>query len=143
MIKFICILIFFFKVSFSTDYSEVFRPQFHYTPPSYWMNDPNGLIYYNGFYHLFYQFNPYENVWGHMSWGHAISEDLIHWKTLDPALLEENGIMIFSGSAILDEKNISGLLKPSTKTPILLFYTGYDSDEKQNQNVAFCIDDGF
>jgi len=133
-----------FSIAHSSNYSEDFRPQFHYSPPSQWMNDPNGLIYYDGTYHLFYQYNPYENVWGHMSWGHAISQDLTHWITLNPALLEENNIMIFSGSATLDQKNISGLfkVKPSSNSPILLFYIGYGNN-KQNQNLAFCRDDGY
>ena len=125
----------------SPEYSENFRPQFHYTPPNNWMNDPNGLIFYNETYHLFFQYNPYENVWGHMSWGHAISQDLLHWKTLDPALLEEDGVMIFSGSASLDQKNVSGLIQNTSKAPILLFYTGYGNN-KQDQNVAFSLDEG-
>ncbi|MBL8856874.1 MAG: levanase, partial [Planctomycetaceae bacterium] len=90
-------------------YNEPYRPQFHFTPEKNWMNDPNGLVYYKGEYHLFYQYNPFGNSWGHMSWGHAVSTDLMHWKHLPVALAEENGVMIFSGSAVVDWNNSSGL----------------------------------
>ncbi|MEP6728692.1 MAG: glycoside hydrolase family 32 protein, partial [Bacteroidota bacterium] len=66
-------------------YKEQYRPQFHYSPAVNWCNDPNGLVYNNGVYHLFYQYNPFANVWGHMSWAHATSKDLIHWKHLPVA----------------------------------------------------------
>ena len=78
---------------------ELYRSLFHFTPAKNWMNDPNGPIYYKGEYHLFYQYNPFANEWGHMSWGHAVSQDLVHWRHLPVALPEENGIMIFSGRA--------------------------------------------
>ena len=90
-------------------HQEAFRPQFHFTPAENWMNDPNGLVYYEGEYHLFYQFNPYGNTWGHMSWGHAVSSDLIHWEELPVALPEEGRVMIYSGSAVVDWENTSGL----------------------------------
>ena len=77
-------------------YKETYRPQYHFSPTKNWMNDPNGLVYSNGLYHLFFQHNPFANEWGHMTWGHATSKDLIHWKEMPIAIAEENGVMIFS-----------------------------------------------
>jgi fructan beta-fructosidase len=102
-------------------YDEQYRPQFHFTPPSNWMNDPNGLVYLDGEYHLFYQHNPFGNRWGHMSWGHAISQDLVHWEHLPIAIPEENGVMAFSGSAIVDVKNTSGFGNPGCP-PLVAVY---------------------
>lgn len=121
-------------------YGENYRPQFHFTPERNWMNDPNGLVFYKGQYHLFYQYNPFANVWGHMSWGHAVSKDLIHWKQLPVALEEENGIMIFSGSAVVDTKNSSGL-GSIQNPPLVAIYTG-STDTLQTQNLAYSTDNG-
>ena len=104
------------------------------------MNDPNGLVFYKGEYHLFYQHNPFGDVWGHMSWGHAVSRDLIQWKHLPVALHEENGVMIFSGSAVVDWKNTSGFSKDNAP-PLIAIYTGH-SEVDQNQNLAYSTDNG-
>jgi sucrose-6-phosphate hydrolase SacC (GH32 family) len=107
-------------------YDEPHRPQFHFTPEKNWMNDPNGLVYYKGEYHLFYQYNPFGNTWGHISWGHAVSPDLVHWKHLPVALAEENGVMIFSGSAVVDWDNTSDLCRnpePADKSCLVAIYS--------------------
>jgi sucrose-6-phosphate hydrolase SacC (GH32 family) len=90
-------------------YDEPWRPQYQFTPPQDFMNDPNGLVFYKGEYHLFFQHNPQGNVWGHMSWGHAVSSDLLHWKNLPVAIPETPGYMIYSGSAVVDWNNTSGV----------------------------------
>jgi fructan beta-fructosidase len=124
----------------ANDYNEPWRPQLHFTPDRNFMNDPNGLVYYKGEYHLFYQHNPFGKEWGHMSWGHAVSPNLLHWQHLPVALLEENGIMMFSGSAVVDWKNSSGF--GSTKEPPLVaIYTGHTSTN-QHQSIAFSNDRG-
>ena len=116
------------------------RPRYHFTPPQNFMNDPNGLVFYNGEYHLFYQHNPFGDVWGHMSWGHAVSRDLVHWEHLPVALHEEDGIMIFSGSAVVDWENTSGL-SVNGEPPLIAIYTGHTSKE-QTQNIAYSHDRG-
>lgn len=120
-----------------------YRPMFHFTPAKNWMNDPNGTVFYHGEYHLFYQYNPFGMDWGHMSWGHAVSRDLIHWKDLPVALAEENGIMIFSGSAVVDWHNTSGLCQPHGKdnSCLIAIYTGH-TEHLQTQNIAYSNDDG-
>ena len=92
----------------STVNTEPYRPQFHFTPPAKWMNDPNGLVYNKGVYHLFYQYYPDDIVWGPMHWGHAISKDLIHWEHKPIALYPDKNGYIFSGSAVVDTENTSG-----------------------------------
>lgn len=104
-------------------YREEFRGQFHFSPKRGWINDPNGLVYYNGEYHLFFQHNPYGRGWGNMSWGHAASKDLLHWKELDVALHPGPFGPVFSGGAVVDEKNTSGLGKPG-KPAMVMFFTG-------------------
>jgi fructan beta-fructosidase len=123
-------------------YREPWRPQFHFTPAKNWMNDPNGLVYYDGEYHLFYQYNPLGDKWGHMSWGHAVSRDLVHWQHLPVALREENDVMIFSGSAVVDWKNTSGFGKDG-RPPLVAIYTGhYTKKPLQNQQFAYSNDRG-
>jgi len=126
------------KKSATLYYKERYRPQFHFTPQKFWINDPNGLIFHHGEYHLFYQHNPFENKWGHMSWGHATSKDLIRWKELPVALREENNKMIFSGSAVFDVKNTSGL-GSKEQPPHVAIFTAHDS-VNQSQHLAYSID---
>jgi fructan beta-fructosidase len=121
-------------------YDEPFRPQFHFSPEKNWMNDPNGLVYFDGEYHLFYQYNPEGNGWGHMSWGHAVSPDLVHWKHLPVALREEDGVMIFSGSAVVDHHNTSGFGREG-KPPMVAIYTGHGHG-RQTQDIAYSTDRG-
>lgn len=126
-------------------YKEPYRPQFHFTPPSHWMNDPNGMIYVNGTYHLFYQYYPDASVWGPMHWGHAISTDLIHWKHLPIALYPDKLGWIFSGSAVLDTNNTAGF----GKNAMIAIFT-YHNDEiwqhgdkkPQSQGIAYSLDEG-
>jgi len=122
------------------EYQETYRPQFHFTPERNFMNDPNGMFYYKGEYHLFYQYNPFGNEWGHMSWGHAISRDLVHWSHQPVALREENGVMIFSGSAVVDWKNSSGF-GSKREPPMVAIYTGHTSSN-QHQSIAYSTDRG-
>ena len=123
-------------------YREPWRPQFHFTPPKNWMNDPNGMVYYDGEYHLFYQYNPEGDKWGHMSWGHAVSKDLLHWEHLPVALREENDVMIFSGSVVADWKNTSGFGK-GDKPPLVALYTGHHTRKpRQEQHLAYSTDRG-
>ncbi|MDZ4700004.1 MAG: glycoside hydrolase family 32 protein [Rhodothermales bacterium] len=123
-----------------TTYSEPYRLQYHFSPERNWMNDPNGLVYHDGEYHLFYQYNPFGDRWGHMSWGHAISPDLVHWEHLPVALEEDDGVMIFSGSAVVDAANTAGFAGPG-ETPLVAIYTGH-TDTLQNQNLAYSVDRG-
>ncbi len=121
-------------------YTEEYRPQFHFTPELNWMNDPNGLVYFEGEYHLFYQHNPHGMEWGHMSWGHAVSRDLMHWEHLPIALHEEYGVMAFSGSCVIDEKNTSGFGKDG-QIPMVAIYTGHGHG-RQTQDLAYSLDRG-
>jgi fructan beta-fructosidase len=125
-----------------TDYKEQYRPQYHYTPAANWCNDPNGLVYNNGFYHMFHQYNPFGNVWGHMSWAHAVSKDLIHWKALPLALAEEKDTMIFSGTCIVDKNNSSGFAIKKGQVPMVAIYTGHIENVNQSQHLAYSLDNG-
>lgn len=124
-------------------FNELHRPQFHFSPEKNWMNDPNGLVYYDGEYHLFYQHNPFGNEWGYMHWGHAVSTDLVRWEHLPIALYPDNdskdkdSCTAYSGSGLVDHNNLTGLQKGDEKT-ILLFYTS----QKCGQRLAYSNDKG-
>ena len=124
----------------ATSYQEPFRPQFHYTPAKNWMNDPNGLVYYKGEYHLFYQYNPFGSQWGHMSWGHAVSRDLVHWRELPVAIPEMGDELVFSGSAVVDKENTSGL-GTERNPPMVAIYTAAKPGS-QAQALAYSTDRG-
>jgi fructan beta-fructosidase len=127
--------------SSAASYDEPFRPQFHFSPAQNWTNDPNGLVYYKGEYHLFYQHNPFGNTWGHMSWGHAVSRDLVHWKHLPVAIPEDEGReLIFSGSAVVDHRNTSGF-GTRRNPPMVAMYTSARPDD-QDQSLAYSTDRG-
>jgi len=113
------------KNNLNSAYSEKYRPQIHFSPKTGWMNDPNGMIYHKGIYHLFFQYYPDSTVWGPMHWGHATSKDLFHWKEQTIALYPDNLGYIFSGSAVLDKYNTTGL---GTKQhpPLIAIFTHHD-----------------
>jgi fructan beta-fructosidase len=134
--------------SLSATYREPHRLQFHFSPPQNWMNDPNGMVFYDGEYHLFYQHYPDSNVWGPMHWGHAVSTDLVHWEHLPIALYPDSLGYIFSGSAVMDWKNTSGLGKPG-KPPMIAIFTYHNPEGEragrqdfQYQGIAFSLDKG-
>src|SRR5262245_57969620 len=102
-----------FAAPASDYYAEPYRPQFHFSPEVNWMNDPNGLVYYQGEYHLFYQHNPHANGLGPMDWGHAVSTDLVHWTHLPVALYPDSLGTIYSGSIGVDANNTSGFFTSS------------------------------
>jgi fructan beta-fructosidase len=136
------------KNSSATSQNELYRPQFHFSPKEHWMNDPNGLIYNEGTYHLFFQYYPGATVWGPMHWGHATSKDLTHWQEQPIALYPDNLGYIFSGSAVLDKNNTSGLGK-NGKAPLVAIFTYHDpAGEKagknnyQTQGLAYSNDNG-
>ncbi|KAB5486115.1 glycoside hydrolase family 32 protein [Flagellimonas hadalis] len=127
---------------------NLYRPNFHFTPISGWMNDPNGMFYLNGYYHLYFQHYPDGNKWGPMHWGHAKSKDLIHWEEMPIALFPDEMGYIFSGSAIVDHENKSGF-GVEGQPPIIAFFT-YHNTEMQNQGrvdfqsqaIAYSLDEG-
>jgi len=130
-------------------YQEPFRPQLHFSPKAHWMNDPNGMVYFNHTYHLFFQYYPGATVWGPMHWGHAISKDLIHWKELPIALYPDSLGYIFSGSAVVDSNNTSGFGK-NGKIPLVAIFTHHDpkgekagANNFQNESLAYSLDGGY
>ncbi|WP_279345122.1 GH32 C-terminal domain-containing protein [Streptomyces sp. HP-A2021] len=123
-------------------YTETYRPRFHFTPQKNWMNDPNGLVYYKGEYHLFYQYNPNGNTWGDMSWGHAVSKDLVHWEELPLALSHDDEEMVFSGSAVVDWNNTTGFGTKKNPPMVAIYTSAYKNGGKQAQSLAYSTDRG-
>lgn len=118
------------------------QPSYHFGPARNWMNDPNGLVYLDGEYHLFFQYNPYGDRWGHMNWGHAVSRDLMTWRELPVAIPETADVMAFSGSAVVDWNNTSGFGQGG-KPPLVAIYTGHNPKAKlQSQYAAYSNDRG-
>ncbi len=125
-------------------YSELLRPQVHFSPRKNWMNDPNGCVFFNGSYHLYFQYHPFSSQWGPMHWGHAVSKDLIHWEEHDIALFPDERLgMAFSGSVVIDEKDASGFFDGGRG--LVAFYTTHlpgDSEDSwlQQQSIAWSQD---
>ena len=126
----------------------LYRPNFHFTPATGWMNDPNGMFFYNGYYHLYFQHYPDGTTWGPMHWGHAISTDLFNWKEQPIALYPDDLGYIFSGSAVVDHENTSGF-GADGKTPIVAIFTSHDPKKEktgeidvENQSIAYSLDEG-
>lgn len=123
-------------------FTDDFRPTFHFTPAKNWINDPNGLLFYKGKYHLFYQHNPSGILWGNMSWGHSVSSDLHHWEHLPVAIACTPTTGIFSGSVVIDFNNTSGFGTPDN-SPLVAIYTVHQNDESnQSQHIAYSLDEG-
>lgn len=127
--------------SFDMANKESFRPVYHHTPAYGWMNDPNGMFYKDGVYHLYFQYNPYGSVWGNMHWGHSTSTDLMHWKFEGCAIVPDTWGAIFSGSCVVDHENTAGFGKEA----VVAFYTSAKSTpwgDIQMQSMAYSLDNG-
>lgn len=127
--------------SFDMANKECFRPVYHHTPVYGWMNDPNGMFYKDGVYHLYFQYNPYGSVWGNMHWGHSTSSDLMHWKFEGSAIVPDAWGAIFSGSCVVDHENTAGFGKGA----IVAFYTSAKSTpwgDVQSESMAYSLDNG-
>ncbi len=129
-------------------YQEKYRPQFHFSPETGWMNDPNGMVFYEGEYHLFYQYYPDSTVWGPMHWGHAVSTNMVNWTHLPVALYPDPLGYIFSGSAVADTENTSGF-GTDENHPLVAIFTYHNSEAEkggsvtfQNQGIAWSLDKG-
>jgi fructan beta-fructosidase len=131
------------KASHPELYNEKYRPQLHFSAPENWLNDPNGLVWHDGLFHLFYQYNPTGNDWGNMHWGHAVSRNLMNWDMRPIALhAEPLGLGYpFSGCAVHDRENTSGL-GSNGAGPLVVLYTNCTTDGIQSQSLAYSLDDG-
>ena len=138
-----CLVLLLALAAAQTTHQERYRPQVHFSPREHWTNDPNGLVYFHGEYHLFFQYNPFGDEWGHMSWGHAVSTDLLHWRELPVAIPELGNEMVFTGSVVVDSKNTSGFCAAG-KECLVAIYTGHYSPGpvRQTQNLAYSVDNG-
>lgn len=126
-------------------YTERYRPQFHFSPERNWMNDPNGMVYYDGEYHLFYQYHPHSTQWGPMHWGHAVSKDLVTWEHLPVAIEPDANGMVFSGSAVVDWNDTSGFFNGGQG--LVAIFTQADTypdsgRPRQRQSIAYSLDHG-
>lgn len=124
--------------TFDTSNTDYYRPEYHHTPLYGWMNDANGLVYKDGEYHLYFQYNPYGSKWGNMHWGHSVSKDLVHWEHLDPAIARDTLGHIFSGSTVIDKNNSAGYGKDA----MIAFYTSASDEHGQIQCMAYSNDNG-
>lgn len=124
--------------NFDTTNTDYYRPVYHHTPLYGWMNDANGLVYQDGEYHLYFQYNPYGSKWGNLHWGHSVSHDLIHWEHLDPAIARDTLGHIFSGSSVVDKNNSAGYGKDA----MIAFYTSASDERGQIQCMAYSTDNG-
>jgi fructan beta-fructosidase len=121
---------------------DMYRPQIHYSISEHWLNDPNGMVYYDGEYHLYYQHHPYSAQWGPMHWGHAVSTDLVSWTELPIALYPDDLGQIWSGSGVVDLKNSSGFQTDPETAPIIAVFTHAAGSYPQQQSIAFSNDRG-
>lgn len=124
--------------TFDTANTDYYRPEYHHTPLYGWMNDANGLVYKDGEYHLYFQYNPYGSKWGNMHWGHSVSKDLVRWEHLDPAIARDTLGHIFSGSTVIDHNNSAGYGKDA----MIAFYTSASDENGQIQCMAYSNDNG-
>ena len=136
------------KKTTTVDQEENYRPSFHFTPKNNWMNDPNGMFFFNDTYHLYFQHYPEGNVWGPMHWGHATNDNLVEWEEQPIALYPNEMGYIFSGSAVVDSNNTSGFGKDG-KIPIIAIFTHHNMDKErakqidvETQSIAYSLDEG-
>ncbi|MDQ2720635.1 MAG: glycoside hydrolase family 32 protein [Bacteroidota bacterium] len=149
LLSIFCLInLFVLKVRAQEVYHEQYRLQIHFSPKEHWVNDPNGMVFYDSIYHLFFQYYPGGTTWGPMHWGHATSTDLIHWQEQPVALYPDSLGYIFSGSAVVDKHNTSGL-GANGKVPLVAIYTSHDPvgekagrNDYQNQSIAYSLDNG-